>query len=69
MSNPYQVAESENAQATRERLILEQLPQVQIIAQRLHGKLPESVCLEDLISSGIVGLIAAVDASSGGTTD
>jgi len=61
VSNPYQVAESETAQETRERLILDQLPQVHLIARRLHEKLPECVCLDDLISVGVVGLISAVD--------
>jgi len=45
----------------RERLILENLPQVQLIARRIHERLPESVCLEDLVSTGILGLIAAID--------
>ena len=45
----------------RERLILEHLPQVQLIARRIHDRLPESVSLDDLVSTGIVGLIAAID--------
>jgi|YNPMSStandDraft_1061717.scaffolds.fasta_scaffold00211_7 RNA polymerase sigma factor for flagellar operon FliA len=45
----------------RERLILEHLPQVRLIARRIHEKLPESVSLEDLISTGILGLISAID--------
>src|SRR5579883_2745100 len=45
----------------REELILEHLPQVRLIARRIHERLPESVHLEDLISTGIVGLIAAID--------
>jgi len=45
----------------RERLILEHLPQVRLIARRIHERLPESVNLEDLISSGTLGLIAAID--------
>lgn len=45
----------------RDRLILDNLPQVRLIARRIHEKLPESVNLEDLISTGIVGLITAVD--------
>lgn len=45
----------------RERLILEHLPQVRLIARRIHERLPASVSLEDLISTGIVGLIAAID--------
>jgi RNA polymerase sigma factor for flagellar operon FliA len=45
----------------RERAILEHLPQVKLIASRIHDKLPESVCLDDLISAGVLGLIDAVD--------
>ncbi len=45
----------------RERLILEHLPQVRLIARRIHERLPESVSLEDLVSTGVVGLISAID--------
>jgi RNA polymerase sigma factor for flagellar operon FliA len=45
----------------RERLILEHLPQVRLIARKIHERLPESVSLDDLISTGIVGLISAID--------
>jgi RNA polymerase sigma factor FliA len=57
--NPYQVTER-NADE-REQLILEHLPQVRLIARRIHERLPESVSLDDLVSTGIVGLIAAID--------
>ncbi len=45
----------------REQLILEHLPQVRLIARRIHERLPDSVNLDDLISTGIVGLISAID--------
>lgn len=45
----------------RDALILEHLPQVTWIATRIHEKLPPNVQLDDLISAGIVGLLAAVD--------
>ena len=45
----------------RERLILEHLPQVRMIARRIHGRLPENVSLDDLVSTGILGLISAID--------
>jgi RNA polymerase sigma factor for flagellar operon FliA len=45
----------------REELTLEHLPQVTWIASRIHEKLPSSVQLDDLISAGIVGLLAAID--------
>jgi RNA polymerase sigma factor for flagellar operon FliA len=49
------------AEAERERLILEHLPQVRLIARRIQERLPESIVLEDLISTGVIGLIAAID--------
>ncbi len=46
---------------SREELILEHMPQVRLIAHRIHKGLPQSVALEDLVSAGVVGLIAAID--------
>ena len=45
----------------RERLILEHLPQVRLIARRIQERLPESVSLDDLVSTGVLGLISAID--------
>ena len=45
----------------REKLILEHLPQVRLIARRIQERLPESISLEDLVSTGVIGLIAAID--------
>ena len=45
----------------RDALILENLPQVRLIARRIHDKLPETVSLDDLVSTGVVGLITAID--------
>jgi RNA polymerase sigma factor FliA len=47
--------------ARREKLVIEHLPQVRIIAGRIHDRLPRHIALEDLISSGIVGLLFAID--------
>jgi RNA polymerase sigma factor for flagellar operon FliA len=47
--------------AEREQLILDHLPQVRLIARRIHDRLPESVSLDDLVSTGIIGLISAID--------
>ncbi|HEY4361271.1 MAG TPA: FliA/WhiG family RNA polymerase sigma factor [Bryobacteraceae bacterium] len=58
------IAYSESAgdpAAEREQQILDHLPQVKWIATRIHDRLPENTCLEDLISTGIVGLIHAID--------
>ncbi|MGA2435704.1 MAG: FliA/WhiG family RNA polymerase sigma factor [Bryobacteraceae bacterium] len=60
MANTYQIGDDAPA-SERERMILEHLPQVRLIARRIHERLPGSVALEDLISTGIVGLISAID--------
>ena len=52
---------STRAADEREQLILEHLPQVRLIARRIHERLPDSVSLDDLISTGTIGLIAAID--------
>jgi len=45
----------------RERLILQHMPQVRLIARRIQERLPENVSLEDLVSTGVLGLISAID--------
>jgi RNA polymerase sigma factor FliA len=57
--HPYQTTELSASE--REALILEHLPQVRLIARRIHERLPESISLEDLVSTGILGLISAID--------
>jgi RNA polymerase sigma factor for flagellar operon FliA len=52
---------NQSAAERREQLILEHLPQVKLIARRIHERLPTSVNLDDLISTGVLGLIAAID--------
>ena len=47
--------------AEREQLILDHLPQVRFIARRIHERVPGSIPLDDLVSAGVLGLIAAVD--------
>jgi RNA polymerase sigma factor FliA len=46
--------------AERERVLMEQLPQVRYLARRIHERLPRHVPLEDLIHAGVVGLIDAL---------
>jgi RNA polymerase sigma factor for flagellar operon FliA len=47
-------------QSHREQLILAHMPQVELLARRLHRRCPQ-VELDDLISVGTVGWIQAVD--------
>jgi len=44
----------------RERLLVEQLPQVKYIAKRIHDRLPPHILFEDLVHAGILGLIEAI---------
>jgi RNA polymerase sigma factor FliA len=47
--------------AERERVLMEQLPQVRYIARRIHDRLPRHVAFEDLVHAGVVGLIDALN--------
>jgi len=51
----------EISESERERLILEHLPQVRLIARRIQERLPDNISLEDLVSTGVIGLISAID--------
>lgn len=48
-------------ESERERLILEHLGQVHLIAGRIHDRLPDHIPIDDLISTGVIGLISAID--------
>jgi RNA polymerase sigma factor for flagellar operon FliA len=56
MPSPYAISEEE-----RERLILEYLPKVRWIAAAIHERLPAGTTEEDLVSTGVLGLISAID--------
>jgi RNA polymerase sigma factor for flagellar operon FliA len=57
----YQTDLDVDAALRREALVLEHLPQVRLIARRIHDRLPDYVNLEDLVSAGVIGLISAID--------
>ncbi len=48
-------------QPEREQLILDHLPQIKYIAQRISTKLPSHVELNDLVSAGVLGLLDAIE--------
>ena len=56
MSPPTIKADSE-----REALILEHMPQIKYIAQRISTKLPSHVELNDLVGTGVLGLLDAIE--------
>src|SRR5215831_7431870 len=47
--------------ADRDRLLLEQMPQVKQIARKIHNRLPRHIPLEDLIHAGVLGLVDAFE--------
>jgi len=47
--------------ADREGLILEHMPQIKYIAQRISAKLPSHVELNDLVGAGVLGLMDAIE--------
>lgn len=54
--------ESESSSSVaRDELILEHLPQIKYVAQRISTKLPSHVELNDLVSAGIIGLLDAIE--------
>jgi len=58
---PYQTESRGALSEEREKLILQYMPQVHFIARRIYEKRPGDVSLDDLISSGTIGLIMAID--------
>lgn len=66
MTPPLSVVKQKYEQASsldqdeRDRLLMENLPQVHYIATRIHDRLPPHVPLEDLVNAGIVGLLEAI---------
>lgn len=46
---------------TREQLILEYAPLIKYIAQKIAARLPANIELDDLISSGVIGLMDAIE--------
>jgi RNA polymerase sigma factor for flagellar operon FliA len=57
----YSCEVDESTTVDRDMLIIEHLPQVRLIARRIHERLPGHVSLDDLISNGTIGLISAID--------
>ncbi len=57
----YRPAYDEAFAVRREALVLQHLPQVRLIARRIHERLPSYISLDDLVSNGVIGLLAAID--------
>jgi RNA polymerase sigma factor for flagellar operon FliA len=59
--NAAQACASWQDKEERDRILLEQLPQVRYLARRIHERLPRHVPLEDMIHAGVIGLIDALN--------
>jgi RNA polymerase sigma factor FliA len=57
----YRPLYDETTLVRREELVMQHLPQVRLIARRIHERLPSYISLDDLISTGVIGLLAAID--------
>lgn len=60
-TNAYFSNQGNQDPSKRDELILHYTPLIKYIASRLASRLPPQVSLDDLISSGIIGLIDAID--------
>jgi RNA polymerase sigma factor FliA len=58
--HPAAAYQSVQTDVERERILMEQLPQVRYIARRIHERLPRHVPFEDLVHAGVLGLIDAL---------
>ena len=47
--------------STRERLVREYAPLIKYIAQKIAARLPANIELDDLMSSGVIGLMDAIE--------
>ena len=47
--------------STREKLVLEYAPLIKYIAQKIAARLPANIELDDLMSSGVIGLMDAIE--------
>jgi RNA polymerase sigma factor FliA len=49
------------ANSTRDKLIIEYSPLIKYVAQKIAARLPANIELDDLISSGVIGLMDAME--------
>lgn len=54
-----QVAAESDVELARNRLIAEHMPMVRFLARQTYRRVPQHVCLQDLVSAGTLGLVDA----------
>jgi RNA polymerase sigma factor FliA len=60
-SGIYQFELGDDVAVRRDALVLQYLPLVRMIAKRIHSRCPPNVSLDDLVSTGVIGLLEAID--------
>ncbi len=57
----YKAAGKKIDRRTKEKLIIEYAPLIKFIAQKIAVRLPSNIEFDDLVSSGVIGLMDAID--------
>ena len=57
----YQYSTNDEGSPGRDALVLKYIPLVRMIAKRIHGRCPPNVSLDDLVSTGVIGLLEAIN--------
>lgn len=57
----YKVKKRKIDKRTKEKLIIEYAPLIKFIAQKIAVRLPSNIEFDDLVSSGVIGLMDAID--------
>src|SRR5215203_3489696 len=57
----YKEEPSKVSPGQKDKLVLEYSPLIKFIAQKIAVRLPSNIELDDLISSGVIGLMDAID--------
>jgi RNA polymerase sigma factor for flagellar operon FliA len=61
MMRKYKEGSKKIDKRTKEKLILEYAPLIKFIAQKIAVRLPSNIEFDDLVSSGVIGLMDAID--------
>ena len=61
LNNLWDKLKNKGCNASRDELIQVYLPLVRVTAERMHGKLPSHVEVDELIQAGVFGLMDAID--------
>ena len=61
LAEAYQIQSCQTDVKSRNEIILEHLPMVKYVANRIAGRLPNHIEVDDLVNTGVIGLIDAIE--------